>query len=135
MKKIIAVGIMAIFLTYTLCITPVTASHQKLSPKKISSKKVITEKISLLKDLIEKKISPKNLSSLKSLIGKIVPPQPSCIGLILTLIIAVVLTLIGVGIAAWILEFIGTICVDAYVIIAYTILMLLGKWAPPEGVS
>lgn len=125
MKKIIAVGIMAIFLTYTLCITPVTASHQKLSPKKISSKKVITEKISLLKDLIEKKISPKNLSSLKSLIGKIVPPQPSCIGLILTLIAAI-------WIATWILSFIVGMGVEAYAMIAYIIAVLLGECAPPE---
>ena len=59
-RKVVLIGVLALFLISVIAVTPVTASHQK----------GITEKVSALRDFIE----------------KIAPPQPSCIGFVVILL-------------------------------------------------
>ena len=69
-RKVVLIGVLALFLISVIAVTPVTASHQK----------GITEKVSALRDFIE----------------KIAPPQPSCIGFLEACIILIFMGIVSI---------------------------------------
>lgn len=69
-EEILAIGMLGIFLLAVAAVQPVTASHQK----------GITGKFSALRDFI----------------GKIAPPQPSCIGFLEACIILIFMGIVSI---------------------------------------